>query len=93
MGNSFGVSGLRGEANVSLTADITYKFGKLLGWYLRKLGTRESQVGRPKVVIGRDPRQSGAMFESSISAGLMESGADAYLLHVTSTPSVSFITR
>ena len=93
MGNSFGVSGLRGEANVSLTADITYKFGKLLGWYLRKLGTRESQAGRPKVVIGRDPRQSGALFESSISAGLMESGADAYLLHVTSTPSVSFITR
>ena len=93
MGNSFGVSGLRGEANVSLTADITFRFGRLLGWYLRELKVQAGETGRPRVVIGRDTRQSGAMFESSISAGLMESGADAYLLHVTSTPSVSFITR
>ena len=93
MGNSFGVSGLRGEANKSLTADITYKFGKLLGWYLRELKQHAGEAVRPRVVVGRDPRQSGAMFESSISAGLMESGSDVYLMHVTSTPSISFITR
>ncbi len=93
MGNSFGVSGLRGEANVSLTAEVTYKFGKLLGWYLKQLRKRSGEAGRPRVVIGRDPRQSGAMFESSIGSGLMESGSDVFLMHVTSTPSVSYITR
>ena len=93
MGNSFGVSGLRGEANVSLTANITYKFGRLLGWYLRENALRSGKTGNPRVVIARDPRRSGAMFESAISAGLMESGSDVYLMHVSSTPSLSFITR
>ncbi|MBQ7728755.1 MAG: phosphoglucosamine mutase [Spirochaetales bacterium] len=88
MGNTFGVSGLRGEANISLTADVVYGFGRFLGWYIRK-GLNHN----PRTVIGKDTRRSSDMLESAISAGLMASGCDVYLMSVTTTPSVSFITR
>ena len=88
MGNTFGVSGLRGEANLSLTADVVYNFGRFLGWYIRK-GLNHI----PKAVIGKDTRRSSDLLESAISAGLMASGVDVYPMGVTTTPSVSFITH
>ena len=88
MANSFGVSGLRGEANVSLTVDLAFSFGRFLGWNVKQ------QVGRkPRIVIGRDTRISGPMLQSAMASGLMASGADVYLMEVTTTPSVSFITK
>ena len=88
MGNTFGVSGLRGEANRSLTADVVYSFGRFLGWYIRK-----NTASNPRTVIGKDTRRSSDMLENAISAGLMASGVDVYLMSVTTTPSVSFITH
>ncbi len=88
MGKYFGTDGFRGEANVTLTVEHAYKVGRFLGWYYEKLS------GRPaKVVIGKDTRRSSYMFEYALSAGLTASGADAYLLHVTTTPSVSYVVR
>ncbi|MBO4278681.1 MAG: phosphoglucosamine mutase [Spirochaetales bacterium] len=88
MANSFGVSGLRGEANVSLTVDLAFSFGRFLGCNIRQ------QTGRkPRIVIGRDTRISGPMLQSAMASGLMASGADVYLMEVTTTPSVSFITK
>lgn len=88
MGRYFGTDGFRGEANDILTADKAYKIGRFLGWYYTK------QSGRPaRIVIGKDTRRSSYMFEYAISAGVAASGADAYLLHVTTTPSVSYVTR
>ncbi len=86
MGKYFGTDGFRGEANKDLTVDHAFKIGRYLGWYF-------SRNHRAKVVIGKDTRRSSYMFESALCAGLTASGADAYLLHVTSTPSVSFIAR
>lgn len=87
MGKYFGTDGFRGEANISLTADHAYKIGRFLGNYYKKLN------GDCKIVIGKDTRRSSYMFEYAIAAGITASGADAYLLHVTSTPSVSYVVR
>ena len=89
MGKYFGTDGFRGEANKGLTAEHAYKIGRFLGWYYRHEGDEE----RCKVVIGKDTRRSSYMFEYALVAGLTASGADAYLLHVTTTPSVSYVTR
>ena len=89
MGKYFGTDGFRGEANKTLTADHAYKIGRFLGWYFR----HENDDERCKVVIGKDTRRSSYMFEYSLVAGLTASGADAYLLHVTTTPSVSYVAR
>ena len=86
MGKYFGTDGFRGEANKDLTVDHAFRIGRYLGWYYGK-------DHKAKVVIGKDTRRSSYMFESALCAGLTASGADAYLLHVTSTPSVSYITR
>ena len=86
MGKYFGTDGFRGEAGVTLTSEHAYKIGRFLGWYYGKNGHRV------RAVIGKDTRRSSYMFEYSIVAGLTASGADAYMLHVTTTPSVSFAT-
>ncbi|SHL24287.1 phosphoglucosamine mutase [Anaerocolumna jejuensis DSM 15929] len=86
MGKYFGTDGFRGEANVDLTVEHAYKVGRFLGHYFGK-------EHRPKIVIGKDTRRSSYMFEYSLVAGLTASGADVYLLHVTSTPSVSYVVR
>ena len=87
MGKYFGTDGFRGEAGVTLTAEQAYKIGRFLGGY-----SRERSGGRPRVLIGKDTRRSSYMLEYAIAAGLAASGADAYMLHVTTTPSVSFVT-
>ncbi|MBE5821187.1 MAG: phosphoglucosamine mutase [Clostridiales bacterium] len=90
----FGTDGFRGEANIDLTAFQAYKVGRFLGWYYSsKFSGCEREIYRPKIVIGKDTRRSSYMLEYSIVAGLTASGADAYLLHVTTTPSVSYVTR
>ena len=92
MGKYFGTDGFRGEANVNLTADHAYKVGRFLGWYYnikRAAGSTEPA----RIVIGKDTRRSSYMFEYSLAAGITASGADAYLLHVTTTPSVAYVTR
>lgn len=87
MGKYFGTDGFRGEANVKLTVEHAYKVGRYLGWYYKKDGHR------PQVVIGKDTRRSSYMFEYALVSGLTASGADASLLHVTTTPSVSYVVR
>ncbi len=88
MGKYFGTDGFRGEANVGLTYDHAVKIGRFLGWYYGK------RLNKPcKVVIGKDTRRSSYMFEYALAAGLTASGADAYIMHVTTTPSVSYIAR
>ena len=86
MGKYFGTDGFRGEANKDLTVDHAFRIGRYLGWYYGK-------EHKAKIVIGKDTRRSSYMFENALCAGLTASGADAYLLHVTSTPSVSYIAR
>ncbi len=93
MGKYFGTDGFRGEANVAVTSGHAYKVGRFLGWYLGELRRRRGDDEPPRVVIGKDTRISGYMFEFSLIAGLTSSGAYAYMLHVTTTPSVSYITR
>ena len=88
MGKYFGTDGFRGEANRVLTVEHAYKVGRFLGWYY---GARTGSKCR--VVIGKDTRRSSYMFEYSLVAGLTASGADACLLHVTTTPSVSYVVR
>ena len=88
MGKYFGTDGFRGEANVVLTYDHAVKIGRFLGWYY---GARIGK--KAKVLIGKDTRRSSYMYEYGLSAGLTASGADAYTMHVTTTPSVSYITR
>ncbi|MBQ0017654.1 MAG: phosphoglucosamine mutase [Clostridiales bacterium] len=87
MGKYFGTDGFRGEANCELTVDHAFKIGRYIGSFYAKDGHR------PQVVIGKDTRRSSYMFENALCAGLTSSGADVYLLHVTTTPSVSYITR
>ncbi|MBE6109998.1 MAG: phosphoglucosamine mutase [Erysipelotrichaceae bacterium] len=88
MGKYFGTDGFRGEANVNLTYDHAVKIGRFLGWYYgKRLGKKA------KIVIGKDTRRSSYMFEYALCAGLTASGADAYIMHVTTTPSVSYIAR
>ena len=89
MGKYFGTDGFRGEANVNLTVEHAYKVGRFLGWFYGK----NHENGKAKIVIGKDTRRSSYMFEYSLVAGLTASGADAYLLHVTTTPSVSYVAR
>ncbi|MBQ4559104.1 MAG: phosphoglucosamine mutase [Tyzzerella sp.] len=86
MGKYFGTDGFRGEANVVLTVEHAFKVGRFLGWYY-------SQEHKARIVIGKDTRRSSYMFEDALSAGLTASGADVYLLHVTTTPSISYVTR
>ena len=93
MGRYFGTDGFRGEANESLTADHAYKVGRFLGWYYGELKRQKGDDTPAKIVIGKDTRRSSYMFEYSIVGGLTASGADAYLLHVTTTPSVAYIAR
>ena len=93
-GRYFGTDGFRGEANRSLTSLQAYKVGRFLGWYYTShLYGKENNLSRPKIVIGKDTRRSSYMLEYSIAAGMAASGADAFMLHVTTTPSVSYITR
>ena len=89
----FGTDGFRGEANENLTADHAYKVGRFLGWYYGELKRQKGDDTPAKIVIGKDTRRSSYMFEYSIVGGLTASGADAYLLHVTTTPSVAYIAR
>ena len=93
MGKYFGTDGFIGEANCNLTADHAYKVGRFLGWYYGELKRRNNDTTKPKIVIGKDTRLSSYMFEYSLVGGLVASGADAYLLHVTTTPSVAYIAR
>ncbi|OUN68377.1 phosphoglucosamine mutase [Faecalibacterium sp. An58] len=93
MGKYFGTDGFRGEANIALTADHAYKIGRFLGWYYGMLRERSGDSEPPRVVIGKDTRRSSYMFEYALVGGLVASGADAYLLHVTTTPSVAYIAR
>ena len=86
MGKYFGTDGFRGEANVSLTAAHAYEIGRFLGWYYGK-------THPCRAVIGKDTRRSSYMLEASLMAGLNASGADVYLLHVTTTPSVAYVVR
>lgn len=86
MGKYFGTDGFRGKAGEVLTADHAFKTGRYLGWYY-------SQNHAARIVIGKDTRKSSYMYESALAAGLTASGADVYLLHVTTTPCVSYITR
>ena len=90
----FGTDGFRGEANITLTSMHAYKVGRFLGWYYSsKLSGCTKSGYRPRIVIGKDTRRSSYMLEYSIVAGITASGADAYMLHVTTTPSVSYVTR
>ena len=93
MGKYFGTDGFRGEANVNLTADHAFRVGRFLGWYFTQLKRRSGADGPAKIVIGKDTRRSSYMFEYSLVGGLVASGADAYLLHVTTTPSVAYVCR
>lgn len=93
MGRYFGTDGFRGEANVGLTADHAYKVGRFLGWYYGEIRKRSGSDERAKILIGKDTRLSSYMFEYSLVGGLTASGADAYLLHVTTTPSVAYLAR
>ena len=98
MGKYFGTDGFRGEANITLTADHAYRIGRFLGWYCKEhdLSLPADQrvaAHRPRIVVGKDTRRSSYMFEYAIVAGLTASGADPYMLHVTTTPSVSFVTE
>ena len=89
----FGTDGFRGESGITLTADHAYKVGRFLGWYYNALRERNGDTEPARIVIGKDTRRSSYMFEYSLVAGLTASGADAYLLHVTTTPSVAYIAR
>ncbi|MCD7820778.1 MAG: phosphoglucosamine mutase [Clostridiales bacterium] len=88
MGKYFGTDGFRGEANVTLLPSHAYQIGRFLGWYY---GARVGK--RCRIVIGKDTRRSGYMLESALSSGIISSGGDVYMMWVTTTPSVSYITR
>lgn len=90
----FGTDGFRGEANLTLTSMQAYQVGRFLGWYYASPLSGCDKLGyRPRIVIGKDTRRSSYMIEYSLVAGITASGADAYMLHVTTTPSVSYVTR
>ncbi len=93
MGRYFGTDGFRGEANENLTADHAYKVGRFLGWYYGELKRRAGDDTPASIVIGKDTRRSSYMFEYALVGGLVASGADAYMLHVTTTPSVAHVVR
>ncbi len=90
----FGTDGFRGEVNVNLTAEHAYKIGRFLGWYfMSPLCKTDKAEGKPRVVIGKDTRRSSYMLEYALCSGIIASGGDAYILHVTTTPSVSYVVR
>jgi len=89
MGKYFGTDGFRGKAGVVLTAEHAFKTGRFLGWYFGQNPCGE----KARIVVGKDTRRSSYMYENALAAGITASGADAYLLHVTTTPCVSYITR
>ena len=90
----FGTDGFRGEVNVNLTAEHAYKIGRFLGWYFAlQLCKTDKANGRPRIVIGKDTRRSSYMLEYALCSGIIASGGDAYILHVTTTPSVSYVVR
>ncbi len=93
MGKYFGTDGFRGEANKTLTAEHAYKVGRFLGYYYGELRRRRGDDTPARIVIGKDTRRSSYMFEYVLAAGLCASGADAYTMHVTTTPSVAYIAR
>ena len=89
MGKYFGTDGFRGEANKALTAQKAFKVGRYIGWYYGQ----QHDDKRAKIIIGKDTRRSSYMLEAALTAGITSSGSDAYLLHVTTTPSVSYCCR
>lgn len=90
----FGTDGFRGEANINLTSEHAYKIGRFLGWYfVSPLCKTDRSDGRPRIVIGKDTRRSSYMLEYALCSGIIASGGDAYILHVTTTPSVSYVVR
>lgn len=93
MGRYFGTDGFRGEAGVTLTAEHAYKVGRFLGWYFVRKNGGEGRGDSAKIVIGKDTRRSGYMLEYALASGITASGADAYVMHVTTTPSVAHVTR
>lgn len=93
MGRYFGTDGFRGEANCGLTADHAYRIGRFLGWYYGELRRRKGLGDPARIVIGKDTRRSCYMYEYALAGGITASGADAYLMHVTTTPSVAYIAR
>ena len=93
MGKYFGTDGFRGEANVGLTAEHAYKIGRYLGWYYGEQKRRSGRAEKARILIGKDTRRSSYMFEYSLVGGIVASGADAYIMHVTTTPSVAYIAR
>ncbi|MBO4915139.1 MAG: phosphoglucosamine mutase [Oscillospiraceae bacterium] len=93
MGKYFGTDGFRGEANEGLTAEHAYRIGRFLGWYYGEKRRAAGSSEKARVVIGKDTRRSSYMFEYSLVGGLVASGADAYITHVTTTPSVAYIAR
>jgi phosphoglucosamine mutase len=93
MGKYFGTDGFRGEANVTLKAEHAYEIGRFLGWYYGEVRRQKGDATTPRIVIGKDTRRSSYMFESMLVGGIVASGADAYILHVTTTPSVAYVTR
>jgi len=93
MGKYFGTDGFRGEANITLTADHAYKVGRFLGWYYGELKRRSGNNCPARILIGKDTRLSSYMFEYTLTGGLTASGADVYLMHVTTTPSVAYVAR
>ena len=93
MGKYFGTDGFRGEANVTLTVDHAFQVGRFLGWYYGDIRQKKGQEGPARIVIGKDTRRSGYMFEYALAGGITASGAEACLLHVTTTPSVAHVAR
>ena len=93
MGKYFGTDGFRGTANENLTADHAFKVGRFIGWYYNELKKQKGDNTPARIVIGKDTRRSSYMFEYTLVVGLTASGADAYMLHVTTTPSVAYVTR
>ncbi|MBR6502145.1 MAG: phosphoglucosamine mutase [Clostridia bacterium] len=89
----FGTDGFRGEANVDLTAEYAYKIGRFLGWYFTSNLCKTDKATKTKIVIGKDTRRSSYMLEYALCSGVIASGGDAYILHVTTTPSVSYVVR
>ena len=93
MGRYFGTDGFRGEANENLTADHAYKIGRFLGWYYKTVGEKNGDKEKSRIVIGKDTRRSSYMFETALVSGIVASGSDAYIMHVTTTPSVAYIAK
>ncbi len=90
----FGTDGYRGEANIGLTSQHAYKIGRFLGWYFSSPHSGCNTEGyRPKIAVGKDTRRSSYMLEYAIAAGVSASGGDVHMLHVITTPGVSYVTR